>query len=237
MGINRKEIPEIWSPFSCSLIKSKSERPPGRHWFPKVRSTAKLSEARRNISNYFTRAVVSLLAKTRVTPNAISWSGFFVTIGAAVLIIQGYLFTAGFVALAAGFFDLLDGALARGTNQVTKFGAVLDATLDRLAEAVLLLSVLFVYIRGQSIIEALVVAIALAGSLLVSYVRARAEAAGLECRVGFFTRAERVVVLALGLLLSQINYALIFALGIIAVLSLLTVAQRITYVWRQTKLS
>jgi len=177
------------------------------------------------------------LAKTPITPNAISWFGFVVTIGAAALIITGHLFAAGFVVLVAGFFDLLDGALARSTNRTTKFGAVLDSTLDRLAEAVLLLGLLVLYARAQSVAEILVVGVALIGSLLVSYIRARAEAVGLECRVGLFTRAERVVVLALGLLLNQIDYALITALAIIVVFSFITVSQRLFYVWRQTKIS
>ena len=200
-------------------------------------SVAKLSEAYKTVAYYLTQPAVRLLAKTPITPNAISWFGFVVTIGAAALIITGHLFAAGFVVLVAGFFDLLDGALARSTKRTTQFGAVLDATLDRLAEAVLLLGLLFLYARAQSIAEILVVGVALIGSLLVSYIRARAEALGLECQVGLFTRAERVVVLVLGLLLSQIDYALVIALAIIVVFSFITVSQRLFYVWRQTKIS
>jgi len=200
-------------------------------------SVTKLSEAYKTVAYYLTQPAVRLLAKTPITPNAISWFGFVVTIGAAALIITGHLFAAGFVVLVAGFFDLLDGALARSTNRTTKFGAVLDSTLDRLAEAVLLLGLLVLYARAQSVAEILVVGVALIGSLLVSYIRARAEAVGLECRVGLFTRAERVVVLALGLLLNQIDYALITALAIIVVFSFITVSQRLFYVWRQTKIS
>ncbi|GAH63631.1 unnamed protein product, partial [marine sediment metagenome] len=114
----------------------------------------------------------------------------------------------GFVVLIAAFFDILDGALARRTNQTTHFGAVLDSTLDRLAEAVVLLGILFLYAREQAVAEILLVSLALLGSLLVSYIRARAEAVGLECQVGLFTRAERVIVLALGLLLNQIDFQL-----------------------------
>ncbi|MFC2072124.1 CDP-alcohol phosphatidyltransferase family protein [Chloroflexota bacterium] len=195
----------------------------------------KLSEARKTVAYYLTQPVVRLLARTSITPNAISWSGFLVTAGAAVLIISGHLFAAGFVVLIAGFFDILDGALARSTNRATRFGAVLDATLDRLAEAVLLLGILVLFAKEQSVAEILVVGLALLGSLLVSYIRARAEAVGLECQVGLFTRAERVVLLVLGLLLSRIDYALIIALVIIVVFSFITVGQRLVYVWRQTK--
>ena len=208
-------------------------------------SVTKLSEARKAVADYFTQPVVRLLAKVPITPNAITWFGFLVTLGATVLIITGHLFAAGFVVLIAGFFDILDGALARGTNRASQFGAVLDSTFDRLAEAVLLLGILalFLLTEEKSALFAflsrewavLLVGVTLLGSLLVSYVRARAEALGLECRVGLFTRMERVIVLALGLLLSQIDYALIIALTIIAVFSLITVSQRLLYVWRQTK--
>ncbi|MFC1941098.1 CDP-alcohol phosphatidyltransferase family protein [Chloroflexota bacterium] len=201
----------------------------------KQRSVTKSPGFRKTAAYYLTQPVVRLLAKTPITPNAITWFGFLLAISAAVLIISGQLFAAGFVVLIAGFFDMLDGALARSTNRTTRFGAVLDSTLDRLSEAVLLLGLLVLYAREQSAAGILIVGLALLGSLLVSYIRARAESLGLECQVGLFTRAERVVVLALGLLLSQIDYALIIALIIIMVFSFITVSQRLVYVWRQTK--
>jgi len=192
----------------------------------------KLSEARKSVAYYLTQPAVGLLAKTSIAPNAVSWFGFSLAVGAAALIIKGYFFAAGLVVLIAGFFDILDGALARSTNRATQFGAILDSTLDRLAEAVLLLGILVLYAREQSAIGIMAIGIALLGSLLVSYIRARAEALGLECQVGLFTRAERVVVLALGLLLNQ----LLLALAIIVVFSFITVSQRLLYVWRQTKI-
>ncbi len=198
-------------------------------------SVTKLSEARKTIAYYLTQPVVRLLAKTPIAPNAVSWFGFLLTVGAAALIITEHLFAAGFVVLIAGFFDILDGALARGTNRTSQFGAVLDSTLDRLAEAVLLLGILVLYAREQSAAGILVVGVALLASPLVSYIRAKAESLGLECQVGLFTRAERVIVLALGLLLSQFDYALIAALAIIVAFSFVTVTQRLLYVWRQTK--
>ena len=191
----------------------------------------RLSEARKVAAYYLTQPVVRLLAKTPVAPNAITWSGFLVAIGAAALIITENLLAAGIVVLIAGFFDILDGALARSTNRTTQFGAVLDSTLDRLAEALLLLGVLVLYAREQLVAESLVVGVALVGSLLVSYIRAKAESLGLECQIGLFTRAERVVVLALGLLLNQ----LLIALAIILVFSFVTVSQRLLHVWRQTR--
>ena len=206
---------------------------------------AKLSEVRKALAYRFTEPVVRLLARTPITPGVITWFGFLLTVGAAALIITGHLLAAGFVVLIAGFFDILDGALARYTNQTTRFGAILDSTLDRLSEAVLLLGILslFLFTEEKSALftslskewVVLLVGVALIGSLLVSYIRARAESLGLECQVGLFTRAERVIVLALGLLLSQIDYALIIALAIIVVFSFFTVVQRLVYVWRQTK--
>ena len=197
---------------------------------------AKLSRVRKTLACYITQPALGLLARTSITPSAITWLGFLVAVGAAALIITGHLFAAGFVVLVAGFFDMLDGALARYTNRVTRFGAFLDSVLDRLAEAVLLLGILVLYAREQSLTPILLVCVALVGSLLVSYIRARAEALGLECQVGLFTRPERVVVLALGLLLNHVFDALIIALAIIVVLSFFTVGQRLIYVWQRTKI-
>jgi len=197
---------------------------------------SKLSEFRKTGAYYLTQPVVRFLVKTSITPTAITFLGFLLTLGAAALIITAHLFAAGFVVLVAGLFDMLDGALARSTNRATHFGAFLDSTLDRLAEAVLLLSILFLYAGEQSVTGILLVGAALLGSLLVSYIRARAEALGLECQVGLFTRPERVIVLALGLLLSQLANALIIALAIIVVFSFITAGQRVLYVWQQTRI-
>ena len=194
-----------------------------------------LTEFRKVTASYLTQPAARLLAKASITPNAITWFGFLVTVFAAGLIITENLFAAGFVVLIAGFFDMLDGALARLTNQATRFGSVLDSTLDRFSEAVLLLSILVIYARGQLVAESLLVAIALLGSLMVSYIRAKAEALGIDCKAGLFTRPERVIVLALGLLLSQINYALTIALVIIVFFSFFTIGQRLFYIWQQTR--
>jgi len=192
-----------------------------------------LSRVRNAIAYWLTEPVVRVLARTPVTPSAVTWFGFILALGAAALVITSHLFAAGFVVLIAGFFDLLDGALARRMEQATPFGAVLDSTLDRLSEAVVLLAIL-VSFSGTPLLV-LLVFLALLGSLLVSYIRARAEAVGLECRLGLFTRAERVVVLALGLLLSHLAHALVIALVIIVVFSFVTVGQRLVYVWQQRK--
>lgn len=198
---------------------------------------AKLTRVRKS-AYYLTEPAVQFLARRHITPTTLTLTGFVITLGAAVLIATGYLFIAGFVVLVAGFFDMLDGALARRTNQVTRFGAVLDSVLDRVSDAVPLLGILVFYLffSDRSTVGILVVCLALIGSPLVSYIRARAEALGLECQVGLFTRAERVIVLAVGLWLSPfVNYALIIALAVIAVFSFVTAGQRLIYVRQQTK--
>lgn len=202
---------------------------------------AKLSQIRKTLGRYVAEPLVRFLASTPVTPNILTWFGFLITIGAAALIATGHLFAAGFVVLAGGLFDILDGALARYTNRITPFGGFLDSVLDRLSDGALLLGILVLFLLSeeQSVIfsliakdwSLLILFTALLGSLLVSYIRARAEAAGLECQVGLFTRAERVVILVLGLLLNQI----VIALAILAALSLFTVGQRMIHVWQQTR--
>jgi CDP-diacylglycerol--glycerol-3-phosphate 3-phosphatidyltransferase len=182
-----------------------------------------------------TQPVITLLVKTPLTPNLVTWLGFLITIGAAVLIGTEHLFAAGFVVLVAGLFDMLDGALARATGKVTRFGGVLDSTLDRLSEAALLLGVLVIFVRGQQVGESILVGLALTSSLVVSYLRSRVEALGIEGNIGLFTRSERVIVLALGLLLSQFQYVLIIALSIITFFSFFTAGQRLYHAWRQAR--
>lgn len=195
----------------------------------------RLSGVRKTLGNYFSEPMVRLLVRTSVAPNTLTWLGFLVSVVAAVLIGTGHLFAAGFVVLVAGFFDIIDGALARRTNRTSRFGAILDSTLDRAAEAALLIGILVMFAAEQSVTGVLVAGVAWLGSLLVSYIRARAEGMGLECEVGVFTRPERVVVLALGLLFSQFANALIIALAVMAVLGLVTAGQRAVHVWQQIK--
>jgi len=196
----------------------------------------KLAQIRETTATFLTRPLVQLLAKTQVKPSVITWLGFLIAVGAGGLIATGHLFAAGFVVLFGGLFDMLDGALARLTSQASKFGAILDSTVDRLAEVVILLGLLVLYAWEGSILGILLAGMALPSSLMVSYLRARAEAADLECKVGLFTRSERVIILALGLLLSQIDYALLTALSILIFFSLFTLVQRLVHIWHQTRL-
>jgi CDP-diacylglycerol--glycerol-3-phosphate 3-phosphatidyltransferase len=194
-----------------------------------------LAGARKTISNRVAQPVVKLLARTPLTPNLVSWLGFWITIGAAALIGTDHLLAAGFVVLAAGLCDMLDGALARAKNKVTRFGGVLDSTLDRLSEAALLLAILVIFVRGQQVGESILVGLTIVSSFIVSYLRSRIEALGIDGNVGLFTRPERVIFLALGLLLSQFQYVLVIALSIITFFSFITAGQRLFYAWYKTK--
>jgi CDP-diacylglycerol--glycerol-3-phosphate 3-phosphatidyltransferase len=189
---------------------------------------------RKLAQSYITQPVVTLLAKTSVTPNMVTWFGFILILAATGLAATGHLFASGWAVLIAGFFDIIDGQLARSTNQVTRFGGILDSSLDRLSEAAILIGIMAYYLNNPVNYQEwliLLIGVTMIASFLVSYVRSRAEAENIPCQVGIFTRAERVIILALGLLINQLT----IILPIIAVLSLATVIQRLVHVYRQTK--
>jgi CDP-diacylglycerol--glycerol-3-phosphate 3-phosphatidyltransferase len=190
-----------------------------------------LARFRKALSCYLANPIIRQLARTPVTPNSLTLLSFITATGAAALIVTANFLAAGFVFLVAGLLDILDGALARQTNRVTRFGAVLDSTLDRLTEGVVLLSILFFYADEASISGILLTGVVMLTAMLVSYIKARAEAVGIECTVGIFTRPERIIVLTLGLLINQLD----IALYVIAAFSLFTAGQRLVYVWRQIK--
>lgn len=196
---------------------------------------AKVQDLRKDFAYRITYPIAHLIARTSITPNTLTWTGFVLTVGAATIIYLGHPFAAGWLVLFAGLFDMLDGALARLTKRITLFGAALDSTLDRLSEAVLLMGVMALFIRLGDTGFALLSGGTMVGSFMVSYIRARAEGIGLDLKEGWFTRAERVIVLALGLLLSRFAIALPIALGIIFVLSFLTAGQRLFLVWQKTR--
>jgi CDP-diacylglycerol--glycerol-3-phosphate 3-phosphatidyltransferase len=195
----------------------------------------RMESCRKAIAERIAGPIVNVLARTPLTPNTITWAGFVITIAAGVLIVTEHLLAAGIVVLVAGLFDMLDGALARATGKTTRFGAILDSTLDRLSEAILLVTLLAVFAKYGQITESVLAAVALVGSLTVSYIRARMEGLGIECKAGLFTRPERVIILALGLMLSQFNNALLITLAVITFFSWITVIERMVYAWRQTR--
>jgi CDP-diacylglycerol--glycerol-3-phosphate 3-phosphatidyltransferase len=179
-------------------------------------------------------ALMSALARMPVTPNQLTVIGLALTFLAAMLAALGYLRWAGVVLIFAGTFDILDGALARSTRRGYPYGAFLDSTLDRYSEGAMYIGLLAYFISAGGPLQrwlVLATGAALAGSFLVSYVRARAQSLGFTCETGLFARPERVVVTVIGLIFGGVVlYAVVFLL---AILTNLTALQRIREVWLQ----
>ena len=177
------------------------------------------------------------LIESRLTPNAISMTGLVLNLVAAVLVWQRYFFLAGVAFIAGSVMDTLDGRYSRMSGKGTPFGAFLDSTLDRMEEGVVLVAVAAYFAsRGDELAVAAVV-VAVLGSLMVSYTRARAEALGVECKVGIATRPVRVVILSIGLLFARGaslgDFELLApAVYVLAVLTAFTAGQRIFHVRR-----
>jgi CDP-diacylglycerol--glycerol-3-phosphate 3-phosphatidyltransferase len=172
-----------------------------------------------------------LLASSGISPNILTVVGFLLNLGVALILALGWEFLGGFLVLFAGLFDMLDGSLARLTQRTSRFGALLDSVLDRFSEAALFLGLLWLYGFQQATLVVLLLFGALLGSIMVSYVRARAEGLGISCEVGLFARPERLFLLALGLIFSQ----LVVVLALLVVLTHVTVAQRMWHVWRSVR--
>ena len=183
-------------------------------------------------------AIVRLLALSRINPNLLTLMGLVVNTYAAFLF--GYangdnqrrlFFYAGLVIIGSGFFDLVDGRVARALNRVTRFGAFFDSVVDRYSDASLFFGLLVYYARGNRFFYVVLTAIVMTGSVMVSYTRARAENTIPKCKVGFLERPERVVLLIIGALTDRMAPVL----WVIAVLSNLTVIHRMIYTWQETK--
>ncbi len=170
-----------------------------------------------------------VLARFGVRPNQITLTGTLVCLAGAVLVATDRLVLGGLVWLAGSALDMLDGALARSQNQVSRGGAFLDSTLDRLSEGVLFAAIAYHFAAQGAAAETALTVVALLGALLVSYTRARAEALGAECKVGIITRAERVVLLSLGLCLELVAPTIV----LLAILGTVAVAQRIHHTLRE----
>ncbi|HYF27054.1 MAG TPA: CDP-alcohol phosphatidyltransferase family protein [Baekduia sp.] len=178
------------------------------------------------------------LIESRLTPNAISLTGLALHVVAAVLLLDERWILGGFAFIVGSVCDTLDGRYSRMSGKGTSFGAFLDSTLDRMEESIILCVVAAYYADQGDQAAVLGCAIAIASSLLVSYTRARAEALGVECKVGFANRAVRVVILSAGLLLAEGWFfgdfdALKPAVYVLAGMSSITVLQRILHVRRQ----
>ncbi len=187
-------------------------------------------DLRRNLAYRITGPAVRILSKSGITPNTLTFVNLALNIIAAYVIAMGCFLLGGVLVLVAGLFDLLDGALARFTKQTTRFGAILDSVVDRISEAAILCGLLIWYIpQDEASLEIVLIFTVLVGSFLISYIRARAEGLGWRCQVGLFTRAERVIVLAIGLLVNQI----LIALCVLVVFAFITVIQRLVYLRKQ----
>lgn len=171
-------------------------------------------------------APVRFLVRSGLSPNVLTLAGFVLNALVGFVLAMGWLFQGGILVLFAGIFDMLDGATARLAGRSTRFGALLDSVMDRFSEAAVLAGLLWLYLTQQKTLEVLLVFGVLLGSLMVSYVRARAEGLGLDCEVGLVARPERVLLLAAGLLFSQ----MVPVLALLAFFTHLTVVQRVWHV-------
>lgn len=187
------------------------------------------------------RPLMDALVRHRVHPNLITTVGFLVTVGAGACFFTGHLGWGGFLVLLGGVFDILDGYVARATGLASAFGSFYDSTLDRVSEIVVFLGLFSVYSGGRPYVGepwmVYTVALALAGSLMVSYTRARAEALGIDCKVGLMQRPERVVLLGVAAMLGTMwdGVVLTWVLIAMAAVTNLTAFQRIVWVYRHTR--
>ncbi len=183
-------------------------------------------------------AIVRLMALARINPNVLTLMGLVVNTYAAFLF--GYatgenqrrmFFYAGLVIIGSGFFDLVDGRVARASNRVSLFGGFFDSVVDRYSDASLFFGLLVFYARGNRFFYVVLTALVMISAIMVSYARARAESIIGTCRVGFLERPERLVLIIIGALFNVMAPAL----WVIAVLSTITVIHRITHTWHRTK--
>ncbi len=183
--------------------------------------------------------IVRWLALARINPNFLTFLGLLVNIVAAFLFgyanvdSQARMFRyAGLVIIGSGFFDLVDGRVARASNRVSKFGAFFDSVVDRYSDTSQLLGLLVFYARGDRFFYVILVAVTMISTIMVSYTRARAESLIGSCKVGFMERPERLVLVIIGALFNRMAPVL----WVIATLSTITVIHRIQYTWYRTRL-
>jgi CDP-diacylglycerol---glycerol-3-phosphate 3-phosphatidyltransferase len=182
-------------------------------------------------SNKIIRLIVRGLALSKIHPNVLTFLGLVINMAAAALLAVGRFRLAGAVIIGAGLFDMVDGRVARETNRVTRFGGFFDSVLDRYSDLALLVGLLVWYGSINRPFYVVLTAIAMTGSVMVSYTRARAENTIPTCKVGFMERPERVVLVIIGALFLHMAQVL----WVIAVLSNLTVVHRMIFTWQETK--
>jgi CDP-diacylglycerol--glycerol-3-phosphate 3-phosphatidyltransferase len=175
--------------------------------------------------------IVEALALSRIHPNVLTFIGLVINIWAAFLFAAGRFMFAGWVVVAAGLFDMVDGRVARETNRVTKFGGFFDSVLDRYSDLFLFMGLLVYYASINRFFYIVLTAIVMTGSVMVSYARARAECTIPQCKVGFLERPERIVLIIIGALFNRMGAVL----WVIAVLSNLTVVHRMIHTYQEAK--
>jgi len=175
-------------------------------------------------------AVGRFLARWNISPNAITYLGLLLTSGVAVLAALGHIQWAGLAYIVAALCDALDGSLARVSGKVSRFGAFLDSTIDRFEESIVFLGLIIHYAHVGGAIEIPLILVAAVSSLMVSYTRARAEAVGVSCAVGFMGRPVRVVLMIAAMILDQVLIGLI----VLSATALFTSFQRMFHVWQMT---
>jgi CDP-diacylglycerol---glycerol-3-phosphate 3-phosphatidyltransferase len=189
----------------------------------------------RSVKLGFREAVQPLaagLARAGIQANWITYAGFLLNIAVAIVVAQGWLAVGGALFLVVNALDFLDGAVARAAGTAGAFGAFLDSVLDRYSEAVVFVGLIVYYARQDDQLAMIMSALALSGSFMVSYCRARAEGLGMDCEVGLLQRPERIVVLGIGLMLGEIVHPmlLVAVLVALALLTNFTAAQRMRHV-------
>jgi CDP-diacylglycerol--glycerol-3-phosphate 3-phosphatidyltransferase len=177
---------------------------------------------------YFYYLLKSISGK-HTNPNLFTLLGFFATLVASYLILKGFWFLAGLSIILSGLFDLFDGVAARKLGKVTAFGGFLDSVIDRYSDLLLLLAFLIDGLRKEDSGLVLLISFASMGTVLIPYVRAKAEALQVPCAVGLMERAERIILLSIGTLFQWMEPIL----WILAILTHFTVLQRIYYVWKK----
>jgi CDP-diacylglycerol---glycerol-3-phosphate 3-phosphatidyltransferase len=167
-----------------------------------------------------------------ITPNGLTYSGFALTVVTAFVLATGAFRWGGILLLLAALFDMLDGAVARFTKQMSTFGAFLDSTLDRYSESVTFLALAYFFSKSPSTrTELVLIMFILVGSLMVSYTKARAEALQVECKAGWMQRPERIIILVIGLIVGWLSPIL----WLLAIFTNFTALQRIYEVYWRTQ--
>jgi len=177
------------------------------------------------------KLIVRGLALAKISPNTLTFIGLMINIFAAVLLSQGNMWAAGWVIVGASIFDMVDGRVARQTDQVTKFGGFFDSVLDRYSDLGLLMGLLVYYASINRNFYVVLTAIVMTACVMISYTRARSENTIPKCKVGFMERPERIVLFMIGTLFDRMAPVL----WVIAVLGNLTVVHRMYYTWKETK--